>query len=171
MVSRHVAAVLVSLLAVLSVQGQPKPEKERLKPQAPEDSMRKLVAALVEKDAWQAEQAFMSKARYTNTLPPKVPPYAQSLLRFRQSIKQFLAQPQPIEKMAFVRVSYEFCAQPMIAQKGFKGFRQMCVMYDNLHVIVRIEGALYSFKVDSLVADDDKWALVEGIELLKPYGN
>ena len=157
--------LLASLLVVPCVQGQDKP----LRPQAPEDSMRKLVAALVSRDIEKAKQAFISKTTYDSVLPKGGPTHSALSTRFEQSVRDFLAQQQPVERMQFVRINYEFCPQPMIAPKGFSGFQAMCVMYDNLRVIVEIEGSVYSFKVDALIAADDKWALLDGIELLKPY--
>ena len=131
--------------------------------------MRKLVAALTSRDNEKARQAVISKRTYDSALPKGGPPHSALFAKFEQSVRNFLAQQQPVEKMQFVGIDYKHCPQPMIAPKGFRGFQAMCVLYDNLRVIVEIEGNLYSFKVDALIAADGKWALLDGIELLKPY--
>ena len=165
MVRTRSVALVASLLAIPGIHGQ----EERLRPQAPGDSMRKLVAALVARDVEKAKQALIGEATYNNAMPKRWPDYSALLTRFEESVTRFLAQQQPIQKMQFVRINYEFCRRPAIFPKGFRGLREMCVMYDNLRVIVDIEGSQYSFKVDELIAADGKWALLDSIGLLEPY--
>jgi hypothetical protein len=167
---RSALLVLVSLCTLCLVRAQEEPKEEELKPQTPSDSMREFVAVLATKDAWKAEQAFfISKETYAKTFPTSVPPYAQAQTRYRQGIKAFMEQDLPIEKMEFVRIDYQYCPEPLLLPKGFRGLRAMCIMYDNLHVIVRIEGKLYTFKVDELIPDGKRWSTLGGIRTLKPH--
>jgi len=131
--------------------------------------MRKFVAALAARDVEKAKQALIGEAAYGNSMPKKWPAYSALRTRFEESVTRFLAQQHPIQKMQFVRIDNKHCSQPAVFPKGFRGLRQMCVMYDNVRVIVDIEGSRHIFKVDELIAADGKWALLDSIGLLEPY--
>jgi len=164
MVRMQSVALVALLLAIPGVHGQ----EEQLRPQTPEASMRKFVAALAARDMEKAKQALIGEATYSRTMPKKWLAYSAFLTQFEQSVTRFLAQQQPVEKMQFVRIDNWHCAQPAVFPKGFRGLREMCVMYDNAKLIVDIEGRQYSFKVDELIAADGKWALLDSIGLLEP---
>lgn len=172
--SSALAAVLAALFTSLSAWSQvpaaddPKPETEELQPQTPDDSLKLLVEALATLDAQQVESFLITQETYARVVPDKAPPYAALLKHFRETVQAFLTQDKAIERMQFVRVDYQFCKQPLALPKGFSGFRAGCVIYDNTHVIVRIDGTLYSFKADELIADNGRWLLLEGVGPLVP---
>lgn len=172
--SPALAAVLAALCTSLSAWSQvpaaavPKPETEELQPQTPDDSLKLLVEALATLDAQQVESFLITQETYARVVPEKAPPYAALLKHFRETVQAFLTQDKAIERMEFVRVDYRLCERPLAVPKGFKGFRASCVIYDNIHVIVRIDGTLYSFKADELIADNGRWLLLEGVRTLQP---
>jgi len=158
---------LIAALTISVTSMAERPEGGAPQPQSPEDSMRQLVEALAARDLPQIEQSFISKAEYARVFPEKAPPFSSSLARFRQAVNRFLAQEYAIEKMQFVRADHQFCKEPMAVPRGYRGFRESCVLYDNIHLIVRIDQETYSFKVDELVAENGRWVLLDGIQLLR----
>jgi len=164
------AALFVSLAGwgQAPAPAAPQPEPPALQPQTPDDSMKLLVETLAMLDAQLVEGFMISHDTYARTFPEKLPPYSELLKHFRQTVNEFLTQEKAIERMQFVRVDYQFCKQPLAVPKGFSGFQTACVLYDNIHVIVQIDGTLYRFKVDELVAENGRWALLKGLHPLAP---